>query len=161
MRRGANSRGFSLLEVLFATTILTVAVISLAHVFAVAVRANAAARTSTVAALLAAQKMEQLRALPWGFDAAGAPVSDTTTGGAGLSPSPSGALDRDVNGYSDLLDASGRKVLHAGAAAFVRRWSVAPLPSHPDTLVLQVMVARADVSSADVRLVTVKTRKGP
>ena len=146
-------RGFSLLEVLFATTILTVAVMALAQVITVAVRANAAARTSTLSTLLAAQKMEQLRALAWTFDEAGLPVSDTA---------PGGALDRDVDGYVDWLDASGGAVLRPSAAAFVRRWSIATVASNPDTLVLQVVVSRTGGGVAgDTRFVTVKTRKGP
>lgn len=143
--------GFSLLEALFATTILTVAVLSLAQVFAVAARANAAARTSALTALLAAQKLEELRTLAWTFDLNGAPITEAIAGGA---------LDRDVDGYVDWLDTSGGAVLRASAAAFVRRWSIVPLPSNPDTLVLQVIVTgRAQAGGA--RLVTVKTRKSP
>jgi prepilin-type N-terminal cleavage/methylation domain-containing protein len=161
MRAVAPGNGFSLLEVLFATAILTVAVMSLAQVVAIAARANASARTAALATMLGAQKMEQLRALAWTFRADGDPVSDTTTGGVGLSASPPDALDRDVEGYSDWLDASGRTVLRATAATFVRRWSIAPLPSRPDTLVLQVIVAVVGRQGAAAALVTVKTRKGP
>ena len=160
MTIAADRRGFSLLEVLFATTILTIAVLSVAQLFAVAARANASARTSAVAALLASQKIEQLRALAWSFDASGVPFTDTTTGSVGLSPSPDGALDRDVDGYSDWLDASGRAVLRASAAAYVRRWSIAPLPSNPDTLVLQVKVVPIGAPVGGAHFVTVKTRKG-
>ena len=144
--------GFSLLEVLFATTILTVAVVSLAPLLAVATRANASARTSAVAALLAAQKMEQLRTLAWSFDAAGAVTSEIVIGGA---------LDRDVDGYVDRLDASGRTALDASSSAFVRRWSIVPLQANPHSLVLQVQVSSATGRLADTRFVTVKTRKGP
>jgi Tfp pilus assembly protein PilV len=153
--------GFSLLEVLFATTILTVAIVAIAQVIALATRANLASRTTALATLFAAQKVEQLRALAWTFDAAGVPVSDTTTGGTGLSASPSDALARDVAGYCDLLDGSGRTVLHAGAASFTRRWAITPLAAHPGTLVIQVSVVRIGYpSAAGARLVTVKTRKG-
>jgi type II secretory pathway component PulJ len=153
--------GFSVLEALFATTILTVAVVSLAQVVALATRANLLARTSALAALCAAQKMEQLHALAWTFDADGTPLSDVTTGGTGLSPSPPDALVRDVAGYADRLDASGRIVDDAGAAIFVRRWAITPLPAHPDTLVIQVDVARVGFSSAaGAHLVSVKARKG-
>jgi prepilin-type N-terminal cleavage/methylation domain-containing protein len=147
-----DRNGFSLLEVLVATTILTVAVTSLAQVIAVATRANATARMSALAALLAAQKLEQLRTLMWSFDAAGASTGEIVAGGA---------LDRDVYGYVDRLDAGGRTVLDASTAAFVRRWSIAPLPAHPDTLVLQVLVSSAAGRLAYTRFVTVKTRKGP
>ena len=153
--------GFSLLEALVATTILTVAVVSLAQVVAMATRANLLSRTSALAALFAAQKMEQLRALVWTFDADGLATSDVTTDGTGLSPSPPDALARDVSGYVDRLDARGRIVFDAGAAVFVRRWAITPLPAPPDTLVIQVTVARIGFPiAAGAHLVSVKTRKG-
>lgn len=174
--------GFSLLEVLVATTVFAVAVAGLADVCAMATRANATARATTVATMLAVQKMEQLRALTWGFDELSQPLSDTTTdisgsadtrnAGAGLSPSPRGALAQNTAGYCDFLDAAGQP-LGGGAvppatAVFVRRWSVEPLPSNPaDTLVLQVIVTRAVRGAAargplpdDARIVSVKGRKG-
>jgi hypothetical protein len=147
---------------------------------AVSARANTSAKTTTFASLLAVQKMEQLRALTWGFDAFGRPLSDTTTdvtlfpprsgSGVGLSPSPAGTLDRNMPGYCDFLDASGLS-LGGGAAApaaaiYLRRWSVDPLPSSPDnTLVLQVLVARVRgaagtprVRPDEARIATVRTR---
>jgi prepilin-type N-terminal cleavage/methylation domain-containing protein len=170
--------GFSLLEVLVAITILVVTLTTLAQLSTTAARTNITARRATVAALLAAQKMEQLRALTWGFDAAGNRSSDTTTDitifpprpnqGVGLSPSPPGALRQNTSGYCDYLDANGRWV-GAGAfapptAVFARRWSVEPLPASPDSLVLQVIVARHRAGTTErllpdeARLVTVKTR---
>jgi Tfp pilus assembly protein PilV len=57
-----DTRGFSLLEALVAAAILAAALVSLAQLIAFAVRATAAAGRMTDAALLAAQKVEQLRA---------------------------------------------------------------------------------------------------
>jgi prepilin-type N-terminal cleavage/methylation domain-containing protein len=171
------ARGFSLLEVLLATTVLVVGVAGLAPSFPIASRANRLARDATVATLLAAQKMEQLRAAAWSVDPTGAPLSDTTTdltsalaagaGGVGLSASPAGSLTQNVLGYCDFLDASGVVVGDADAAPagaiYARRWSIDPLPSNPsDTLVLQVLVTRFDATAPrpeDVRLVSVRTRK--
>lgn len=177
--------GFSVIEVLVATTIITVAVASLAQLSAIAARANAGAKATTFASLVAAQKMEQLRGLAWGFDAAGQPVSDTTTdvaampekpGGRGLQASPPGTLGANVSGYCDFLDATGAS-LGGGTAppagtAYIRRWSIEPLPTNPNnTLVMQVLVARsrnrgaADTTAGtarlpdEARLVSVKTRK--
>ena len=182
-RRG---HGFCLLEVLVATSVVVVALAALAQLFAVATQANHRARTTTVAAVLAQEKMEQLRALTWGVDALGLPVSDATTntavvpeaasGGTGLSPSPPGALGRNVEGYCDFVDRSGN-VLGGGAkppadAVFVRRWSVEPLPTNPNnTLILQVLVTSwrnrgaEDIATTvtrrpdEARVVSVKTRK--
>ena len=71
--------GFSLIEVLIAMTILSVGLASLAQLFAMSTRANAGSKNTTFASVLAQQKMEQLRALTWGFDTLGLPLSDTTT----------------------------------------------------------------------------------
>jgi prepilin-type N-terminal cleavage/methylation domain-containing protein len=186
--RPTSQSGFSLLEVIVATSLLTVAVASLAQLFVISVHANASARATTYASVLAQEKMEQLRGLTWGFDSLGLPQTDTTTDvsveperaleGRGLSPSPTGAGTLGVNsdGYCDFLDGSGRW-LAGGATApagtmFVRRWSVEPLPTNPNnTIVLQVLVMRyraraaADAGAGgartpdEARLVSVKTRK--
>jgi len=181
-----GQRGFSLLEVLFATTILIVGVAGLAQLFALSTRTNASARSTTYAAVLAQQKMEQLRGMTWGFDSAGLPLSDnstnitaaveTPTGGRGLSPSPAGALGANTDGYCDFVDRTGRS-LGSGAnppagTVYIRRWSVEPLPTNPNnTLVLQVLVTRLrDRGGADdtvsvnrlpdeARIISVKTRK--
>jgi prepilin-type N-terminal cleavage/methylation domain-containing protein len=181
MRRCAAERGFSLLEVLVAMAVFAVAVAGLAEMCAAATRANSTAGATTAASLLAAQKMEQLRALTWGFDALAARLSDTTTDvsvspeapnvGVGLSASPPSALARNTAGYCDFLDAAGRSLgggtVPPPSAIFARRWSVEPLPSHPDDmLVLQVLVTRAIRGAAaprplpdDARLISVKGRK--
>jgi prepilin-type N-terminal cleavage/methylation domain-containing protein len=183
-----RDRGFSLLEVLFATTVLTVALAGLAHLFAVATRANSSARATTYAAILAQQKMEQLRNLTYAFDSLGVPRTDFDTdismvpelpnGGTGLQPSPAGALGANTVGYVDYLDANGRSLgglqtKPPPGAVYIRRWSVEPLPINPNnTIVLQVLVTRArnrGVADSDIgvvtrlpdeaRIVTVKTRK--
>jgi hypothetical protein len=133
-----------------------------------------------MSAALALQKVEQLRALSWTFDAAGTPISDTTTdttttperptGGTGLMASPPGALDDNVSGYCDFLDAAGASLgsgssLPSGAV-FVRRWSIDRLPTG-DALVIQVSVtpvvgSRHHVpgrATEEARLVDIKTRK--
>lgn len=166
-RCSRDQAGFSLLEVMVATGILAVSLVSLAELFALSTRANYSSKTSTFAATLARQKMEQLRGLTWGFDTLGLPISDYSTdlsnvaqasgcpapagGGAGrgLQPSPAGVLVTSTPGYVDYLDGNGC-VLGGGAAApdgtiYIRRWSVEPLPTNPNnTLVFQVLVTRRD-----------------
>lgn len=163
------------------------AVASLGQMFAIAVADNTSSRTGTFVAVLAEQKMEQLRGLTWGFDNIGLPISDTSsntalatqaaTGGPGLSPSPADALRQNIDGYVDYLDQFGR-IIGGGAAVpsnavYIRRWSVEPLPTNPNnTLVLQVVVTRsrnrgtADTEEGstrrlrdEARLMSVKTRK--
>lgn len=184
----SNDRGFSLVETLVATTIMSVALASLAQLFLISTKANQSARLTTNASVLAQQKMEQLRALTWGFDTLGLPLSDTTSdltvvpeqpqGGPGLTPSPDGSLQTNVDGYVDFIDGRGQS-LGGGTNAppntvYVRRWSVEPLPTNPNnTLILQVMVTRwrargvADTEQVasgrrlpdEARVISVKTRK--
>lgn len=168
-----------------ATGLLAASLVALAQLFGLATRSNIAARSTTYAAVLAQQKVEELRALTWGFDMQGLPVSDTTTntavspeqtnGGTGLSPSPSSALRENTAGWVDYVDQFGNK-LGGGAnppkdALYTRRWSIEPLPTNPNnTLIIQVLVTRnfsrgaANEGSVarlpeEARLITVKTRK--
>ncbi len=178
--------GFSLVETIIATSLLATALVSVAQLLAIGISANATARNGTLATILAQQKLEQLRGLVWGFDPSGLPVSDVSTntavtpesptGGTGLQPSPPDTLWRTTDGYVDYLDAQGL-VLGGGSSvpegtAYVRRWSILPLPGHPnDTVVLQILVKRhyADRSPGgepgasrtpdEALIVSVKTRK--
>ena len=170
---------------LVATGLLATALVALAQLFAIATTTNAAARNSTITMLLAEQKIEQLRALQYTFDRAGLPVQDTetdlavyppaATGGKGLSPHTDNTLQVNTDGYVDYLDQSGR-TLGGGTVipdntAYIRRWSVEPLPTNPNNvIILQVMVTRqrnrgtGDVGSVsrgpqEARLLTIKSRK--
>lgn len=182
-----NSRsGFSLIETTIAMGLLAGALVTLAQLFALSTRSNVSAKTTTYATVLAEQKLEELRALTYGFDTEGLPVTDTTSntavspettlGGRGLDPSPISALQENTNGYVDYVDEFGNKVGTGGttppaAAAFTRRWSITPLPTNPNnTLIIQVLVtrntARGDADKGAVarlpdeaRMVAVKTRK--
>ncbi len=160
--------GFTLLEVLVATTLLFVAVAALAGLSVMATHANVSAKTTTSATLLASQKIEQLRALTWGYDALGQPQSD-----AGLALSPANALEQNTVGYCEFLDAHGTPIGSGSSppadAIFVRRWSVRPLPSNlANALVFQVVVRRVKSGSAgsvvvfgdEAALATVRKRTG-
>lgn len=185
----SRNEGFSLVEVLVAVGLLTTVSLGVAQLFAVATDANVNAKALTSTSMLAAQKMEQLRALTWGFDdeeaALGLPLSDTTTdlsqypataGGNGLNPSPAGTLNSNVPGYVDYLDRFGNWVgtgsTPTPGAVFIRRWSIEPLPTNPNnTLIFQVLVTTVRREAAndgvgprgrlpqDAWLVSVKTRK--
>jgi prepilin-type N-terminal cleavage/methylation domain-containing protein len=155
---GRSNRGFSLVEVLFAMAILTTIALGVAQLFAVATKANLGAKGQTSTALMATQKMEQLRGLTWGFDTSGMglPLSDTTTdltvdpptnGGAGLNPSPGGTMQANTAGFVDFLDQYGNWVgtgsTPPATAVYIRRWSIEPLPTNPNnTLILQVLVTK-------------------
>jgi hypothetical protein len=172
-------------ETLVATALLATAIVSTAHMFGLATRSNLAAQRSTFATTLAAEKMEQLKGLAWGFDEIGLPINDytsntavdpaTPTGGTGLSQSPDDALAANSDGYVDYLDRHGNS-LGGGTAVpagtlYVRRWSIEPLPTNPNnTLIFQVLVFslgdRTDSTGPvldrvrdEARMVGVKTRK--
>jgi len=135
--------GFSLIETLVATAVLTIGVLGLAQLLVMATAANRNARTVTTAAVLARSKMEELRAVP--FDS--------------LTASPPGALAADTPGFVDYLDASGADLDARAGAAFVRRWAIAPLASNPlNATVLQVLVQTTAAYAGETRLMSLRTR---
>jgi hypothetical protein len=175
--RSPGESGFSIAEVIVATLVLSVGLIAITQLFILSTKTNKSARTSTFTVILAEQKMEQLRALTWGFDTAGLPVNDvvsdtTDTGtvagcsspgtgaGTGLSPSPAGTLSQNMDGWVDYLDVNGCDLGGGGTApkgtTYTRRWSVEPLPTNPsNTLILQVLVTtRRNRGDADAGNVT-------
>jgi prepilin-type N-terminal cleavage/methylation domain-containing protein len=183
-----NEAGFTLIEVLVSVALLAVVALGAAQLVAISTNANFEARGQTSTALLATQKMEQLRGLTWGFDdprtGVGLPVSDITTdvstdpaggSGTGLNASPAGTLDVNTPGFVDYLDANGTWVGTGPAPVagthYVRRWAIEPLPTNPhNTLVLQVRAttlhrdlrrtsAAQGRAPGDTWLVSVKTRK--
>lgn len=183
-----HDAGFTIVEVLIAMMLISLMALGVAELFGVAIKATHAARNQTSTAILASQKMEQLRALTWGYDSLGTglPVTDTTTdlsyepavnSGEGLNPSPNGSLDSNTPGYVDYVDSRGQWVgtgaTPPAGAVYIRRWSIEPLPMNPNnTVVLQVLVTtvrrEAQASAAggtrrrlpdDSLVVTVKTRK--
>ena len=113
-----NDQGFSLLEVLVAMTIMTVALVSLAQVLALATALNASAGRVTVASILASQKVETLRGLGWN------------------------ALQRQLGRSVDYLDRVGETSLDADAAAFTCESFVEPRPEDPANLVSVRVVVR-------------------
>jgi prepilin-type N-terminal cleavage/methylation domain-containing protein len=149
--------GFTLIEVLVSVALLVLSAVGVAQLVGVATNSVRASREQTTTVLLAAAKMEQLRALDWTYVSAGGIAverSDLSTnasspslssGGVGLSASPSDTLSAGTAFYADYLDAHGRWVGSGAAppidAVFARRWAVQPLAADPSrTLVIQVLV---------------------
>jgi prepilin-type N-terminal cleavage/methylation domain-containing protein len=184
----SSERGFSLVEVVVAMGLLTAVSLGVAQLFAASTRINVMARGQSFTTILAAQKLEQIRSLTWGFDkdGMGLPVTDVTTNltvyplaqnGTGLNASPDDSLERNTAGFVDYVDATGNWVgtglTPPPTAVYIRRWLIQPLPSNPNnTLVIEVLVTpisneNARVASpwtrtrmaGDALLITVKTRK--
>jgi prepilin-type N-terminal cleavage/methylation domain-containing protein len=153
-----NTRGFTLVETVTAISIIAVALTSLAQLFVIASQANADARRAAFTSILATQKIEELR-----------------SHGPDLVQQGDASLSSDISGSCDFLDEYGRS-LGTGVSPFpgtvyLRRWSVEPIPSDPDTFVVQVAVfpslwrGGTDPAAPDARplggaqIVTVKTRR--
>jgi hypothetical protein len=116
---------------LIALSIVLVAAGTLLQLAGSALRTNRDARSSTLASILAAEKLEQLRGLAWTADV------------AELGPSPPGTLDQNTEGFVEFFDARGAMVAEArrgSGSTLVRRWSIQHLPDDPRCLVLQVVV---------------------
>jgi len=156
-----KSAGFSLVEVLVATAVVSVGVASLAQLFTVSARARRSAHATTITLLLAQQKMEELRA-----------------DGAGSAPSPPGALSANTQDYFDHVDRNGLSLGGSPSmppptgAVYVRRWAIEPLAgSAGSAVVLKVLVLELTGSGqtsegsgitrtpGEARLVSVKTRE--
>jgi len=146
---GTAQAGFSLPEMMVATALLATAIAALGQLAAIATASNRGARATTYAAVLAFQKMEQLRGLAY----------------AEATPSPAGTLGANRSGYVEYLDGYGRS-LGGGddpphGTVYVQRWSIDPLPANVGgALVLQVLVTSVS-GRAPVRLVGVRARKTP
>ena len=142
-----KTAGFSLIEVLVATAVITVGVASLAQLFVVSAHANRIANTTSITLLLAEQKMEEL------------------LGETDLNPSPPGTLLANTPGFIDYLDPSGvslgvASIVPPPGVGFICRWSIDPLPSSAaSTIVLQVLVFSSPHNPVHTRLVSVKFRK--
>jgi prepilin-type N-terminal cleavage/methylation domain-containing protein len=179
--------GFTLIEVLIAIALLVLSAIGVAQLVTVATMSVRASREQTTTVLLAAAKMEQLRALDWTYTSVGGIAierSDLTTnvsgqslseGGVGLSASPSDTLSASTSFYADYLDAQGRWVGSGRTppidAVYARRWAIQPLAADPSrALVIQVLVTTVQQdrqrprpwtmrSGTEAALVSVLTRK--
>ncbi|MEQ1728208.1 MAG: prepilin-type N-terminal cleavage/methylation domain-containing protein [Vicinamibacterales bacterium] len=169
-----DRRGFSLIEVMVAVSLLALGVSAVAQLALASARAQRAASDATLVQVLAGARLEQLRGLAWTSDAGIVPISDWSTdlsltpaspaGGPGLGVSPAGALLSNIDGYCDFLDARGTWL--AGGTrppvgtAWIRRWSIDLPGSLSDTLRLQVLVVPLERAAADRVVAAASTMNG-
>jgi prepilin-type N-terminal cleavage/methylation domain-containing protein len=135
-------RGFSLVETIVATSLLATALVALAQLVGAGVQSGAAARARAATTLMAEQKMEQIRALPWAVVA---------------------AMPPDV---TDYLDAAGNErcvgaSIPCGDAVYVRRWSAAPASFSGGVLIIEVDVGLVGKGHGGTMLVTARARMTP
>ena len=135
-------RGFSLVETIVATSLLAVALVTLAQFVGAGMQSGATARARAATTLMAEQKMEQLRALSWAATAAMPPEA------------------------TDYLDASGNESCPGanepcGDAVYVRRWSATPAPFLTGLLFIEVDVRLVGKGHGRTTLVTARARMTP
>lgn len=121
-----NERGFTLVEVLIAMVIMTVALVALASMMAVTLRMQMLGRNQTNAARLAQSKLDEL-------------VGSVQNWNTAPEIAIGGSLSADVANYFDApVDQDG------DALGYTRRWVVAAGPADPGS------------DAGDLRLVTVR-----
>lgn len=130
MTEDDSQKGLTLIEAVVAASLLLTLAGGVAHLFLLAHRFALVAERMTVAVAAAGSRLDALRAVPWHYDLAGAAPEV-----AALALSPEDALDRDIAGLHDRLDATGRPLpgVGAGQPAFVRRWALFPPTGDPAT----------------------------
>jgi len=127
-----QEKGFTLLEVLVAITVLTVGLLGMALMQASAIRANAFAANTTEAVNWAEDQMEKLMMLPWDDPL----LQDTDGDGvAGLTDT---GYDSDP---ATLADSDHPAVIHGGYRIY---WNVAADVTAPDTKTVTVNVLWSD-----------------
>lgn len=154
-----NERGFTLVEVVVAVTLLTIVGVSVSTALVVSRSMAVHEREQVIGRIAAQARLATLTSLAFDTigDAGGAAVAvtDTTSdvtldppgaGGTGLRPSPPDALWRDCPGYVDYLDAIGQslgaRVGGDSRATYVRRWAIGRSGAGPGEVVLiAVLVA--------------------
>jgi prepilin-type N-terminal cleavage/methylation domain-containing protein len=133
----SRTDGFTLIEALVATTILTIGVVSVAYLTLASRNSSQSALRITTAAVLAQDEMERLRAAPW----------------------PAAASAQ----CCEYFDADAQSLAAGGSpppgTAYIRRSSIDPLPSNPGgACLVQVWVAPARGAGA-AHLVGVRSRR--
>jgi len=115
-----RERGFTILEVMVSMVILLIGLVSVAELFAVAMRSDSYSFNDGAATVVAQDKLEGFHNLD--FD-------DTAGPGAQIQITPAGvdSLGASVTNYNDTKD------------GFIRRWSVAQGPT-PDTRTITLRI---------------------
>jgi prepilin-type N-terminal cleavage/methylation domain-containing protein len=129
-----NASGFTLIEVLVATAIVVTVAAGCAQLLIAALRYDVASRQQLALMSAAMAKLDELAA---------------TIAGGTAPPGASGALDRSVDGSSDVITVSGVRM--------ERRWLVAPLTTFaPGVAVVTVRaVPAAALAASTIELATI------
>ena len=137
-----HERGFSLVETIVATSLLATALVALAQLVGAGIQSGFAARTRAATTVMAEQKMEQIRALPWAAVA---------------------AMPAEVTDYLDAAGSErcGGASVPCGDAVYVRRWWAAPSAFASGVVIIQVDVGLVGKGHGSTTLVTARARMTP
>jgi prepilin-type N-terminal cleavage/methylation domain-containing protein len=113
----AREGGFTLVEVLIATVVLTIGLVAVAELMAITLRMQMMGKNETSAVRLAQSKIDQLVAL--NFD----------PGVSGAAVAVGGSLTADVAGYFDTA-----------APGFTRRWQITAVAGYTNVRMLTVRI---------------------
>jgi hypothetical protein len=122
MRNLVNDRGVTLIETLLAASLLFTLAGGVAHLLLLTRQLAVGAEQVTAAIVAASARIERIRAVPWHYGLDGS-VPEV----AAIAVSPSGTLERDTEGFYEVLDAAGRP-LEGGSTdrRMVCRWAIVP-----------------------------------
>jgi len=122
MKNRSGRRGFSLVEVMIAIIILSVALLALAQLMALATRTNALAGRTTSAASIARAQLERLKSATFYTDYSNPDVPVIN----GILVN-GGDLEGNANGYFQFYDPDGLPVPAGAPALYVARWQIEDL----------------------------------
>ncbi len=142
-----DQAGFAVIGSLIIASLTTV-LLSVAQKVTAERRHDAKPKDAHLASILAEQKLRELSA-------------------EALSLTPASSLQEDVNGFVEYLDLKG-VILGGGATpkprtAYIRRWSISPVPTNPDAqVVIRVLILPKGGRERlhPVHLMIVKSRDG-
>lgn len=135
----SNDQGFTLIEVLIATVILTVALVSMAELMAITLRMQQLGRNQTAAARMAQEKIDELM---------------TQNFATNPSVAIGGSLDANIANYFDVpVDPDGNPL------QFIRRWTVAAGPADPGVAAnsVRLLTVRIIPTATDTRTTATTT----
>src|SRR5690349_12495589 len=126
--RNRSDAGMSLVEVCVAMLILGSAAFAAAHLFVLTLKTVAGARMQSAVTMLAAQKVEQLRASGWQVAGSIAP----------LPVSPANSLAMNSTGFVEYFDQNGQSLgsgsMPPPGAVYICRWFVDTHPWNPSEM---------------------------
>jgi prepilin-type N-terminal cleavage/methylation domain-containing protein len=157
-----SERGFTLLEVLIAATILFVCASGVLALFGLAVmQSSAQGDRGTRTIEYAQDKMEQLMALSFSDSTSDLTQYPTVTGTCcGLAAGGSVDPANPATGYVDYIATNGTPQANSTGAAYIREWTIAnDSNSPPQIKTITVLVKQLNATGAFVPSTTLMSQK--